>query len=88
MASRKSRSSVRSVPKVDSTARFRAAIDALIAGDPNGLPDVMEKAIRTDGTRRCANAYRVAAEESSRRSSGGDRPDRINPPFLALSPLP
>ena len=88
MASRKSRSSARSAPKADPTAKFSAAIDALIAGDRQSLSHQMDMALRSTASKACAAAYTRLAHDALARCTGGDRSQRVATPPAFLVPLP
>ena len=88
MASRKSRSSARSAPKADPTAKFSAAIDTLIAGDRQSLSHQMDMALRSTASKICADAYSRLAHDALAHCTGGDRPQRVASPPEFLVPLP
>jgi hypothetical protein len=85
MVSKRSPSSARSAPRVEPTARFRAALEAVIVGDTESLAHSMERMQRTPALRHCAQAFARAAAEPSR---AGERVERIVAPSESLPPLP
>lgn len=87
MASRKSRSSVRSAPRADGTARFSAAIDTALTGDARSLSQQLDAALRSPATQACSEAYSKLAFDALARA-GGDRPQRLAAPPEFLVPLP
>ena len=87
MASRKSLSSALSASKADPAARFRAALDAVLAGNRGALQNALEPSLRCPHTQRCTTALFRAAVAVTRPDSN-PRPRRIHFPAGSLPPLP
>ena len=89
MASRKSLSSAPSASRADTAARFRAALDAVLAGEGGSLQHALEQSLQSPELQRCTTALsHAAAAAAATQSDSHPRPRRIPFPAGSLPPLP
>lgn len=88
MASRKSRSSARSVPRAerDRVARYAARLDALLDQAPSGAVGALEAAMADERLVRVSSIVQKFADDV-RGGPRGDRQERMVVPGAFMPPL-